>query len=149
MNNGRNQRREIKIGVVGYCPPTKFNEIVAARMIADGYRKVIKDNPDCDFAVVSGLTNVGVLKIAYAQAKRRGWRTVGVACEQAAEHPLFPVDEKIIVGKRWGEESSTFLSMIDVIVRIGNGQQSVQETECMKVIGKPTYEYKLPALKAQ
>lgn len=136
-----------RIGVVGYCPPTKFDEVEATRMIREAFDKATEIIPAGSTpTVVSGLTNVGVLKIAYEEARSRGWRTEGVACKRAEEHELFPVDEKIIVGDNWGDESSRFLENLDCMVRIGTGKQSVRETDELKARGKPTFEYDLPTL---
>lgn len=138
----------LMLGVVGYCPPTRFDEGEARRMVVDAYDRVRKAYPDRAIAVVSGLTNVGVLKIAYEEATKRGWKTVGVACERAMEHPLFPVDARIVVGANWGDESATFVGILDAIVRIGQGKQSLRETEEVKRNGKPAFEYDLPILPA-
>ena len=138
----------LMLGVVGYCPPTRFDEDEARRMIVDAYDRVRKSCPDREIAVVSGLTNVGVLKIAYDEAAKRGWKTVGVACEGAMEHPLFPVTARIVVGANWGDESPTFVGVLDAIVRIGTGKQSVRETEEVKRNGKSAFEYDLPVLSA-
>lgn len=140
------KKAELRIGVVGYCPPTKFDEVEARHMIVEAYDQIEKLYPDTSKAVVSGLTNVGVLKIAYQEAQKRKWRTVGIACAKVTEHELFPVDEKIIVGENWGDESSAFLSAIDLIIRIGTGKQSITETEETKRRGKRVLEYDLPAL---
>lgn len=137
---------ELKVGVVGYCPPTKFDEVEARRMIVDAYDQIqVRFNGQA-IAMVSGLTNVGVLTIAYEEATRRGWRTVGIACKRAEEHPHYPVDEKKIVGVNWGDESPTFLAELDVIVRIGTGKQSIRETNDIKAKGLPAFEYDLPVL---
>ena len=134
------------IGVVGYCPPTRFDEPEARRMIKEAYNKIAEDHVGSDFVVVSGLTNVGVLAIAYAEAVRRGWKTIGVACERAMEHELFPVDEQVVVGENWGDESEAFLNRLDCMVRVGTGSQSIRETDAIRASGKPTYEYNLPPL---
>lgn len=117
-------------------------------MIIDAYDKVAAQFPNHEIVIVSGLTNVGVLKIAYEEAKIRKWRTVGIACKRAEEHPLFHVDEKIIVGENWGDESPGFIEAIDGIIRIGTGKQSVRETELVKGKGLPSFEYDLPVLVA-
>lgn len=137
---------KMKVGVVGYCPPTVFDEEEALKMIKDAYDKVQEQFPDMEIEIVSGLTNVGVLKIAYNEAVKRGWSTVGIACKRAEEHELFPVDEKMIVGENWGEESETFLSYIQAIIRIGVGPQSITEANTAKDQGKPAFEYDLPVL---
>lgn len=138
--------QEIRVGVVGYCPPTKFDENEARRMIRDAYDKVAQMFKGQKIVIVSGLTNVGVLKIAYEETIPRGWRTMGIACGRALEHELYPVDEKVIVGKEWGDESLAFVSAIDAIVRIGIGKQSIEETELVKSKGLPAFEYDLPML---
>jgi predicted Rossmann-fold nucleotide-binding protein len=137
---------EIKIGVVGYCPPTKFDQTEARRMIIDAYDRVASYFAGHRIAIVSGLTNVGVLAIAYKEARKRGWRTVGIACKRAFEHPVFPVDEQKIVGEEWGEESRAFLDELDAIIRIGFGKQSLREAEAIKAKGLPVFEYDLPSL---
>lgn len=137
---------EIRIGVVGYSPPTIFDEKKASKMIKEAYGQIEKIYPDYQKTVVSGLTNVGVPKIAYEEAKKRDWRTVGVACSKAHDFEIFPVDQEIIIGDEWGDESMRFLSEIDMIIRIGGGKQSYQETEEIKKEGKLAIEYDLPAL---
>jgi hypothetical protein len=137
---------ELKVGVVGYCPPTLFDENEARAMILDAYRRIDEQFVGHKITIVSGLTNVGVLKIAYEEAAKRGWRTAGIACERAQEHELYPVDEKIIVGQNWGEESPTFVAAIQAIIRIGLGKQSIRETEQVKSNGYPAFEYDLPVL---
>ena len=139
-----NMKDEVKIGVVGYSFPTKFNEVKARAFILDAYEKIQKIFPGKKIIIVSGLTNVGVPKIAYEEAVRLGWKTYGVACKKDAGYPLFPVDKEFIVGNNWGEESQTFVDMIDGIVRIGGGPQSLRETAVVKLAGKFVLEYDLP-----
>lgn len=138
-------RDEIRIGVVGYCPPTKFDEKEAARMICEAYNQIQSAYPNRLKTVVSGLTNVGVLKLAYLEARRRGWRTSGIACKKAENYELFPVDEKKIIGDNWGDESEEFLRTIDALIRIGGGKQSLRETAQAKTNGKLVLEYELAA----
>ena len=83
--------------------------------------------------VVSGLTALGVPKLAYEEAQAKGLRTVGIACSEAKKFPCFPCNDIIIVGKRWGDESETFLQCIDMLVLIGEGgAQSWQEFNVFK-----------------
>ncbi len=138
--------RLLRVGVVGYCPPTVFDHDEAARMIHEAYDRIADRFSDREIVIVSGLTNVGVLKIAYEEAARRGWGTAGVACKRAEEHDLYPVDTKIIVGENWGDESSAFVEIIEAIVRIGVGKQSIRETDLVKSKGYPAFEYDLPVL---
>lgn len=137
---------KLRVGVVGYCPPTKFDEVEARRMVVDAFDHIAAEHADYEIEVVSGLTNVGVLGIAYEEAVKRGWKTVGIACKKALEHPLFPVDEMIMEGENWGDESPRFLSSIDMMVRIGGGKQSARETEEVKSSGRQALEYDLPPL---
>lgn len=129
----------VSIGVAGYVAGS-FDENKARRQIIDAFNRIERAYPDRDFEVVSGLTDLGVLGIAYREAKRRGWRTVGVACAKARDYKLFPVEEKHIVGKNWGDESNEFLRRSDVLVKIGNGEQS--EAEYRRFKG-PKYSYNL------
>ena len=136
----------VRIGVVGYCPPTKFDENEARRMIIDAYDQIAERYADEKIAIVSGLTNVGVLAIAYEEAVSRGWKTAGVACKRAMEHELFPVDDRLVVGDNWGDESPEFVKILDGMVRIGMGKQSIRETDEVKAQGLPAWEYDLPIL---
>jgi len=136
---------EIKLGVVGYVSQ-KFDEDKAKRLLKKTYNSI-----DCQYLskqkiVVSGLTDVGVISLAYKEAVLRGWKTVGIACARAQEKVCFPVDKKIIVGNEWGDESPTFLEFIDVLVRVGGGRQSLAETAEFLKRGKPVFEYDLPSL---
>jgi hypothetical protein len=139
-------RNHFRVGVVGYCPPTKFDEVEARRLIIESFDEIIEHAGVAPIAIVSGLTNVGVLAIAYEEAVKRGWTTVGVACKRAMEHELFPVDEQLVVGDNWGDESSSFVEILDAMIRIGGGKQSLRETEEVKAQGLPTFEYDLPVL---
>lgn len=136
----------LRIGVVGYCPPSRFDEGKALGYLRYAFDNIQSKYPKRPKVVVSGLTNVGVLKLAYEEAKRRRWKTAGVACKKAYEfkNNWFPVDENpIIVGEEWGEESPTFLETIDMIVRVGGGKQSRRECAETKSMDKEVYEYEL------
>jgi len=82
--------------------------------------------------------------LAYREASKRGWRTEGIASMQASEYVCYNVDHKMIVGEKWGDESSTFLSAIDFLVRVGGGPQALQETKDAKDMGIGVIEYDLP-----
>lgn len=131
------------LGVVGYCPPSCFDEDEARRMVREGFDKFAAQHPDLEINIVSGLTNVGVLKIAYEEATKRGWKTTGIACEKAQNYELFPVDEQEIVGKNWGDESARFVEIIDGILRVGGGIQSKKEVNAVIEKGGDVIEYEL------
>ncbi len=161
--------KQARIGVVGYCPPTKYNQALALQNLEEAFDRVKSDFPDSEIVIVSGATNVGVLAQAYALATQRGFKTGGVACEKAANFELYSMTEQpVIVGANWGAESPVFVNGIeaiakvapekveqyrnhphhglDAMVRIGVGPQSIRETTLIKEMGKPTYEYDLPKL---
>ncbi|MDJ0706080.1 MAG: hypothetical protein QNJ46_22645 [Leptolyngbyaceae cyanobacterium MO_188.B28] len=131
----------LRVGVVGYSAQA-FNQETALLLLQEVF-DLFEHVPNVE--VISGLTQLGVPALAYEEAVKRGWRTVGVACAQAFEYKCFPVDEVVIVGANWGDESSTFLSMVDVLVRIGGGRQSHQEVDMARVQGKYVMEFELPA----
>ena len=101
---------------------------------------------DGELIVVSGLTALGIPKLVYEEAVQRGLRTIGIACQKAHDNPCFDVDEFIIYGNEWGDESEFFLGYIDALVRIGGGKQSHRECDAAKTRGMPVYEYELAAL---
>src|SRR3989344_1287303 len=136
----------IRIGVTGYSVQ-KFDVAEAQRMLREAYDTIDRKHRDKSKTVVSGLTDLGVLALAYREAKTRGWRTVGIACSKAEEFDCFAVDEREIVGNEWGKESETFLNSIDVLVRVGGGNQAKRETETFKKLRKQVIEYDLPAQK--
>lgn len=123
----------LEIGVVGYCPPTKFDEQAAKSLLNGVLDDIMWDYCAHSYRVVSGLVSVGIPGLAYRIAKEREWGTAGVACRRVYEHPIFEVDEgqEFIVGKKWGDESDTFLKKLaqngGVLVRIGGGAQSHDE----------------------
>jgi len=133
----------IRIGVVGYSGG-KFDEDIGKALVMQAFKIVEQAYPDEEFSVVSGYTDMGIPAIAYRVADKLGWKTVGIACKKAYENPCYDVDQVKIVGEDWGDESPTFLSNIDVLVRVGGGKQSMEETEEAKDKGIPVYEYDLP-----
>ncbi len=135
--------KEFNLGVVGYCPPSKFDETEARTMINEGYDRFAALHSGVSMKVVSGLTNVGVLAIAYEEAAKRGWKTVGIACKKAQEHVLYPVDESHIVGENWGDESLTFVHSVDGLLRVGGGAQSKREAKMIAEKGGEVIEYEL------
>ena len=133
---------ELRIGVVGYSGQP-FDHDKGRQLLDEAYDQLEARYPDQAKAVVSGLTDVGIPALAYRAAVERGWRTVGIACAKASKYECFPVDEKHIIGQNWGDESSTFLASIDILVRVGGGKQALQETADMKAEGRPVLEYDL------
>ena len=137
----------IAIGVVGYSGQ-KFDEGDAIRLIADAFNEAVDRIPfkKLPYKVISGLTDLGIPGLAYREAALRGWITVGVACKKAEDYPCYPVDESHIVGEEWGDESKTFLGMLDILIRVGGGKQSLAEVEeAKKITGLIVIERELAA----
>ena len=136
-----------KIGVVGYSDDKKFDQNIAKALLTIALDIVESDMDDSEYELVSGMTNMGVPKLAYDIAKENGWKTVGFTAEEAKEYDCYGVDEEIIVGKKFGDESEDFIKYIDCLVRVGGGKQSIKETEMAKESDIPVYEYDLPEKK--
>ncbi|GLY74537.1 hypothetical protein [Actinoallomurus iriomotensis] len=142
----RGEKPRIRVGVVGYSGQ-RFDEDAARELLRKAYAAVRKDYPDQDLTVVSGLTKLGIPKIAYEEAGEH-WLAEGVASGQAIDFPWSTVDRIRIVGDNWGDESDTFVHGIDVLIRIGGGEQTRAEVLAVKRLGKPVYEHRLPTLEA-
>lgn len=132
----------MNIGFVGYSA-TKFDESKAKTIITkvfDGIEKVYNKE---EITIVSGATNLGIPKLVYEEAKKRKLFTVGVMCKEGYECELFPCDVIYAYGDNWGDESKNFIEMIDVIIRIGGGEQSFNEVKMAKEQNKIVYEFDL------
>lgn len=142
----------LKVGLVGYCPPTKFDSVRAKELVEQALDRVQRDHPAVNqFVLVSGLANVGIPAIGYAIAQGRpNWETMGIACEEVNGFEWFPVsiEPPIIVGRDWGDESQRFLQECDggVLVRVGGGTQSHEEAGQFARNGGTVYAYELPVL---
>lgn len=135
----------MRIGIVGYSSG-KFDEEKAKILLQIGFDYLETISEFDELEVVSGLTNVGIPGLAYEIAASMGVRTVGIACSKAGEYPCFPVDEEIIVGSEWGDESETFIDYIDCLIRVGGGEQSLKEVSSFrkKKPQAPIIEMELP-----
>lgn len=123
----------LKIGVVGFSR-NQFDQKDAAQKLDHTIQQIIANYPNREFEIVSGLTNMGVPRLAYLLADRLGIDTVGFSAKQAFKvyAGIYPVTQQIIVGDRFGDESEEFINYIDVLVRIGGGPQSRHEVELFK-----------------
>ena len=144
-----NTKSRYYVGVVGFSG-RKFDEQKAESIIKTAFDSISENDKSVSYdsiVIVSGLTALGIPLLAYEEATRRGWETVGVACKKAEEYDLYPVDEKKIIGNDWGEESQSFLNMLDHIIRIGGGKQSFEEVATAKGMGIRVLEYDLEEIK--
>lgn len=123
-------RKPFRVGVVGYSAG-KFDEKKAEELVYSALDRLYKRYQG-NIVIVSGLTNVGIPRIAYKYAKEKKLKTVGVACKKALDYDCFPCSKEVIVGDEWGDESATFLSSIDYMVRVGGGAQSHDEVKKFK-----------------
>ncbi|CAK8722819.1 MAG: hypothetical protein CDV28_1139 [Candidatus Electronema aureum] len=114
----------MKIGVVGYSF-NKFDLDLAAKMMRSAFDIFVPKNAESEnIEIVSGLTNIGVPRIAYQLADRRNFITVGISAEQAFQVHcgVYPVKKQIIRGINFGDESEVFIRYIDFLIRIGGGR---------------------------
>jgi hypothetical protein len=121
--------KKLNIGIVGFSNESKYKKTDGVQAVKAAFDNIQELFPNRDIHIVSGLTNVGIPRIAYEQAVKREWKTVGIAPTEAEDYELFPVDEAIIVGKKFGDESEVFIDYIDVLIKLGGGKQSEKEVE--------------------
>lgn len=140
------EENKLYVGVVGYSNQD-FDETEATIILEEAFDDIeteYVDNGDFEsIVVVSGLTNIGIPSIAYQVADERGYETVGVAPDEASEYELYDVDEIYWVGETFGDESQAFIDMIDVIIRVGGGEQSKREVEMAEEDDLSVIEYDL------
>lgn len=122
-----------KIGIVGYSG-RPFNKNTARNLLLKHIRFLEQKYGAKNLEIVSGYTNIGIPKIAYEIADDMGITTVGLSAKEAltVDCGLYPVDKIMIVGERFGDESSTFIDYIDIMIRVGGGNQSIQEVKHFK-----------------
>ncbi len=125
----------LKIGVVGFSA-NAFDQTLAKQLLASIFTRIKTKHTHKHIQIVSGYTNTGVPLIAYQLAQDFGFQTVGFSAKQALQvkSGLYPVDEVIIVGERFGDESESFVRYIDGLIRIGGGSQSRREVELFKTL---------------
>lgn len=118
----------LKFGVVGYSLPD-FDHRRAKALLEEAFDLLITLHRPENIQVVSGLTNVGIPRLAYELGQARNYRCIGISSAQAlaVKYGLWPVDEQIIVGIEFGDESQAFIDCLDVLIRIGGGPQSLRE----------------------
>jgi len=136
----------LSVGFVGYSASQNYNEQEARWIIQTVFsdlNKGLKEGHYSSIQIVSGYTAIGIPLLAYEEASKRGWKTVGIACSLASDYKCYPCDEVIIKGKNWGDESSVFLDKIEMLIKIGGGKQSEKEYQSFK---GPKLDYPLSTL---
>lgn len=134
------ERDILKVGIIGYSAK-KFDKNDAIYLINKGLDYFKVQNGD---ELVSGLTDLGIPGLSYRIGRGRRLKLIGIACERAHDEDsiCYPVDEEIIVGENWGDESQTFLDYIDCLIKVGGGPQSEKEYSSFN---GPKIEYPLEA----
>lgn len=121
----------MKIGVVGFSQDN-IDESLARNILSQSFQQLIARYPHHEpIEIVSGLTNIGIPKIAYQIADELHFIKVGISAERAlhVKCGIYPVDQQIIEGKEFGDESMTFIDYIDCLIRVGGGKQSHREVK--------------------
>lgn len=138
-----------KIGIVGYSA-AKFDEWQARNLLFKVFDDIMSTYGKDEVMIVSGGTMYGIPKLAYFMAARLGYKTGGVICKEGLDDNLFPtLDELLVEGEHWGDESEKFIDTIDALYRIGGGKQSLKEVEMAKQKGIPVVEFELEKLDDQ
>lgn len=132
---------KFNIGVIGFSDESQYNNEEAKMLIKTAFDQIEEDYPDKNYYVVSGLTKQGIPHLAYKEAVKRDWKTVGVSAKEAEQYELFEVDVKTIVGEKFGDESQYFINEIDILVKVGGGKQSKKELDMAKDHNIKVYEY--------
>ena len=131
-----------KLGILGYSAQA-FNEEEATKIL----QKAILDAwiKHGEIEIVSGMTYVGIPKIAYCLAEYYGFSTTGIVSKKAqnSKYNLFPCDTQIFTGKDWKDASPFFVDYCDEFIRVGGGNISMNEVQMIKADGKPIIEYDL------
>ncbi|MDC3379244.1 hypothetical protein OAX78_03075 [Planctomycetota bacterium] len=129
------ERGPIRIGVVGFSRK-HFDQATATRELRSILQELLATllEPHPDVEIVSGLTNQGVPRIAYQLARELNLKTVGVSARRAlrVRAGVYPVDERIIQGEEFGDESEAFVNMVDLLIRIGGRPQSRHEVDLFR-----------------
>ena len=143
----------MRIGFVGYSGQ-KFDQDKARLLLGRAIDDLTPAYFGCApyqidwqaITIVSGLTRIGIPAIAYDFAYINGCKTMGVACQKALDYECYPCDRVHLIGDNWGDESEAFLASIDLLIRIGGGNQSKAEVGTAKTRGIPVLEYELEAI---
>nr|MBP8206580.1 hypothetical protein [Acinetobacter sp.] len=121
----------MKIGIVGFSHEEINHEMARSLLLQSFHQLTHRNHHDEPIEIVSGLTNIGIPKIAYQIARELGFITVGISAERAlhVKCGIYHVDIQIIEGKSFGDESIIFIDYIDYLIRVGGGKQSHQEVD--------------------
>lgn len=127
------------VGVVGFCGPWHHSWRPDAEQVTARALGALFDQAPSGHRTwcVSGATATGVSGVAYRAARDRDLRCVGVAPLEAAQYPLAELDRLVVVGDRFGDESSVFVHSCDAFWMLGGGTQAEAEMRLASALGKP------------
>lgn len=124
----------MKIGIVGYSSHN-IDEQLGFALLDKMISRIVANHSGRDpIEIVTGLTNIGIPKLAYQIADLNHYQKIGISAQQAYEVScgVYPVDKEIIVGEKFGDESQVFVAYIDYLIRVGGGKQSASEVRLFK-----------------
>lgn len=118
----------MKIGVVGFSR-NQFDRAKARSIIKKELQQLAQRINPSEVELVSGYTNSGVPQITYEEGRKLGFILTGFSAKQAlrVRSGVYPVDQVILKGERFGDESVDFVNYIDGMIRVGGGPQSRHE----------------------
>jgi len=93
------------------------------KIIRECYQKFSKaaESSGTAMGIVSGWTDDGVNAVAYEVAKAFKWKVEGIACKEAMQNrPLYKCDETTVAGTHPGDEKSTLMKRVDMLVLISD-----------------------------
>jgi hypothetical protein len=125
------------IGFVGYSDvKDKETETKMRQVVKDIFNTLPKD-----VAVVTGCTNLGISKYVYEEAASRNISPlIGIMAKEGYQYELYPCDIIYAQGNNFGEERDLFIDMIDVLYKIGGGNQSQKEFQMALDKNIPCFE---------
>ncbi len=114
-------QKGVAAGIVGYSV-MDFD-----RELAQNAVDYVLDDLPMGSVIVTGATKIGIPAMMVVSAKERGIKSIGIMPQEGYETGLSKVDELVIEGEKWGDESARFIEMIDVLYAIGGGRQATKE----------------------
>jgi TRPM family ion channel len=124
------------VGVAGFSRPwiqLGLHDAALAQTIADVRATLCHELAErqrrhgARLVVASGATKSGVARLAYEVCTFLNITAMGIAPEQALEHPLSQMHYMLPFGHAFGDESPVFVRTIDELVVVGGGAQSERE----------------------
>jgi len=116
------------LGIVG-TSKNVISKLNARKELISAIEEVKKQIGDKEIVIVSGGGLVPY--IAFDYAKDNDWKSIQVVCPRVGCREEV---KRIEIGNTFGDESETFLKMIDGLIRIGGGPQSHNEMYQFKIL---------------